>query len=89
MQQTERYPFLLLLGAFLRDPILLERHADDLDSLVLDGAADGARREVLNWLAADAHLDATSLDNHLSRYGFAGVAKAARETFAGLAATSG
>jgi DNA primase len=88
MQQTERYPFLLLLGAFLRDPTLLERHADDLDSLVLDGASDAARREVLNWLAAEAHLDATSLDNHLSRYGFAGVAKAARETFAGLAATS-
>ncbi len=89
IQQTERYPFLLLLGAFLRDPMLLERHADDLDSLVLDGTADGARREVLNWLAGDAHLDAASLDNHLTRYGFAGVANAAREAFATLVATSG
>jgi DNA primase len=88
MQQTERYPFLVLLGAFLHDPTLLERHAEDLDSFVLDGPADAARREVLNWLAAAAHLDAVSLDNHLSRYGFAGLANAARETFSGLRVAS-
>ncbi len=85
MQKAEQQPFLILLGAFLQWPALLERYADDLDGLSLDGPSAAARREVLNWLAAADHLDAASLDNHLQRYGFAGTVRRAREAVGGIA----
>jgi DNA primase len=88
IQNTERQPFLVLLGAFLEEPALLERYADDLDGFTLEGQVDAARREVLNWLAAMDHLDAASLDNHLSRYGFAGLVHEARQLVASLAGQS-
>jgi DNA primase len=88
IQNTERQPFLVLLGAFLQQPALLDRYADDLDGFTLEGQAEAARREVLNWLAAVDHLDAASLDNHLSRYGFAGLVYEARQVVANLARES-
>jgi len=84
MQKTERQPFLVLLGAFLQEPALLDRFAEDLDGFTLDGPADAARREVLNWLAATDHLDAASLDNHLTRYGFDALTREARAAVGGL-----
>ncbi len=84
MQKTERQPFLVLLGAFLHQPALLDRYGEDLDGLALEGSAEAARREVLNWLASTDHLDAASLDNHLRQYGFAGLVRDAREAVGGF-----
>ena len=88
MQRTERHPFLVLLGAFLEQPELLERYAEELDGFALEGPVDAARREVLNWLAAADHLDAPSLDNHLSSYGFAALMTEARLSFNGVSRVS-
>lgn len=88
MQRIEHQPFLVLLGAFLHDPALLDRYAEDLDTLALDGPAHLCRCEVLNWLAASDHLDVVELDNHLTRYGFAALVDDARRAFARLANVS-
>lgn len=88
MQRVEHHPFMILLGAFLHDPALLDRYADDLDSFKLDGPVHAARCEVLNWLAAADHLDDAGLDSHLSRYGFSALADGARTAFGKLATTS-
>ena len=88
MQKTERHPFLVLLGAFLSRPELLERYAEELDGFALEGPVDAARREVLNWLAAADHLDAVSLDNHLTSYGFGRLIAEARLSFKGVAHAS-
>lgn len=84
IQRTERHPFLVLLGAFLAAPHLLDRYADALEEFALDGAGDAARREVLTWLAAADHLDGSSLDNHLTCYGFGRLIEDARRAFGGL-----
>jgi hypothetical protein len=78
----------VLLGAFLAEPTLLERYADDLDGFTLEGQVEAARREVLNCLAAMDRLDGASLDNHLCRYGFAGLVHEARQLVASLAGES-
>lgn len=84
MRRVEHHPFLVLLGAFLHDPTLLDRYAEDLDTFALDGPAHGCRCEVLNWLAAAGHLDVAGLDSHLSQYGFSSLAENARESFGKL-----
>lgn len=84
MQRAERHPFLVLLGAFLASPDLLDRYAEALEEFALEGQADAARREVLNWLAAADHLDGSSLDNHLTCYGFGRLIDDARRSFQDL-----
>ena len=84
IQRAERHPFLVLLGAFLASPELLERYGEALAELALDGQADAARREVLNWFAAVEHLDGSSLDNHLTRYGFGRLVAEANGSFRNL-----
>jgi len=84
IQRAERHPFLVLLGAFLAAPELLERYAEALEELVLEGQPDAARREVLNWLAANDHLDGRSLDNHLTDYGFGRLIAEAQRSFQGV-----
>jgi len=84
MQRAERHPFLVLLGAFLASPELLDRYAEALEEFALEGQADAARREVLNWLAASDHLDGSSLDNHLTCYGFGRLIDDAQRSFQGV-----
>ena len=88
IQNTERHPFLVLLGAFLDQPALLERFAEEVDGFVLERPLDEARREVLNWLAASAHLDAVSLDSHLTSYGFGRLMAEARTSYKGVSRVS-
>ncbi len=84
MQRAERHPFLVLLGAFLASPELLDRYAEALEELALEGEAHAARCEILNWLAAPDHLDGPNLDNHLTCYGFGRLIADARSSFHGL-----
>jgi hypothetical protein len=63
-----------MLGPVLRDPELLVEAEEDLAAVELpDRRLDQLRVEMLSWYAQGGDLDATSLRNHLSRYGFAGL----------------
>jgi hypothetical protein len=63
-----------MLAPVLRDPELLVEAEEDLAAVELpDRRLDQLRVEMLSWYAQGGDLDATSLRNHLSRYGFAGL----------------
>jgi len=61
-----------LLRPVLLDPSLLEAGEEDLAAIEFAAPSlERLRQEIVAWYAAAARLDASTLHDHLSRYGFA------------------